>query len=69
MEVIDDYFLRLIMLNFMYVIILDMLQEDTEVEWLKTINQKDHQVPDTLRDIVFLAICFVTKSLTIFGGI
>ena len=53
----------------MYVIILDMLQPDAEVEWFKTITQKDHHVLGTLRDIVFLAICLVTKSLTAIEGI
>ena len=42
-------------------IILDMLQLDAEVEWFKTITQKDHHVPGTLRDIVFIAICLVKK--------
>ena len=57
------------MLNVLYVIILDMLQQDAEVEWFKTITQKDHQLPGTLRDIVFLAICLVTKPLTAIEGI
>jgi len=57
------------MLNVMYVIILDMLQRDEKVEWLKTITQKDHHVPGTLRDIVFLAICLVTKLLIATEGI
>ena len=46
-----------------------MLQQDVEVEWFKTITQKDHQHPDTLRDIVFLAICLVTNPLTAIEGI
>jgi len=41
-----------------------MLQQDVEVEWFKTITQKYHQLPGTLRDSVFLAICLVTKPLT-----
>jgi len=41
-----------------------MLQQDAKVEWFKTITQKDHQLVGTLRDIVFLAICLVTKPLT-----
>ena len=41
-----------------------MLQLDAEVEWFKTITQKDHHVPGTLTDIVLLAICLVTKPLT-----
>ena len=53
----------------MYVIILDMLQPDAEVEWFNTITQKDHHVLDTLRDIVFLAICLVTKMLIATEGI
>jgi len=57
------------MLNFLYVIILDMLQLDAEVEWFKTITQKDHHVLGTLRDIVFLAICLVTKLLIAIKGI
>ena len=57
------------MLSVMYVKILDMLQRDAEVEGFKTIEQKDHPVPGTLRDIVFLAICLVTKPLTTIEGI
>jgi len=50
---------------------LDMLQLDAEAEWLKliTVTQKSHQLLGTLRDIVFLAICLVTKQLTIIEGI
>jgi len=51
-------------LNVLYVIILDMLQQDAKVEWFKTITQKHHQLAGTLRDIVFLAICLVTKPMT-----
>jgi len=57
------------MFNVLYVIILDMLQPDAEVEWFKTITQKYHHIPISLRDIVFLAICLVTKPLTIIEGI
>ena len=59
------------MLNVLYVIILDMLQQDVEVEWFKliTVTQKDHQLPGTLRDIVFLAVCLITKPLTVIEGI
>lgn len=64
MEVIVSYFLKWIMLNVMYVIILDMLQPDAEVKWFKTVTLKDHHIPDTLRDIALLAICLVTKPLT-----
>ena len=46
-----------------------MLQPDVEIEWFKTITQKDHHVLGTLRDIVFLAICLVTKTLTAIEGI
>jgi len=53
----------------MYVIILDMLQPDAEVEWLKTITQKDHHVLGALRDIVFLAICLVTNFLITTKGV
>jgi len=43
-----------------------MLQPDAEVKWFKllTVTQNDHQLPGTLKDIVFLAICLVTKPLT-----
>ena len=57
------------MLNVMYVIILDMLQPNAEEEWFKTITQKDHHVPSTLRDIVLLAICLVTELLIAIEGI
>ena len=59
------------MLNVLYVIILDMLHPDAEVEWFKLIivTQKDHQLLGTLRDIIFLAICLVTKPLTTIEGI
>ena len=57
------------MLNVMYVIILDMLHPDAEEEWFKTITQKYHHVPSTLRDIFSLAICLVTKPLTAIEGI
>jgi len=53
----------------MHVIILDILQPDAEVEWFKTITQKDHHVPGTLRDIVFLVICLVTNLLIATLGI
>ena len=46
-----------------------MLQQDAEVEWFKTITQKDHHVPDTLRDIALLAICLVTELLIAIEGI
>ena len=46
-----------------------MLKRDAEVEWFKTITQKDHQLPGTLRDIVFLAICLIKKPLTAIEGI
>ena len=57
------------MLNVMYVIIMDMLQLDAKVEWFKTITQKDLHVPGTSNDIVFLAICLVTKLLIATEGI
>ena len=57
------------MLNVMYVISLDILQPDAEEEWFKAITQKDHHSPGTLRDIVFLAICLVTKLLIAIKGI
>ena len=57
------------MLSVMYVITLDILQPDAEEKWVKTITQKDHHAPCTSRDIVFLAICLVTKPLTAIGGI
>lgn len=53
----------------MYVITLDMLQQDAEVEWFKAVTQKDRQFPGTLRDIVLLAICLVTKLLIAIKGI
>lgn len=53
------------MLNVLYVITLDMLQPNEEVEWFKTVTQKDHHVPGFLRDIVLLAICLVTMPLTV----
>jgi len=40
-----------------------MLHPDAEVEWFKTITQKEHHVPGTLRDIALLAICLVTELL------
>ena len=46
-----------------------MLQPDAEEEWFKTIAQKDHHVPGTLRDIALLAICLVTKLLIAIEGI
>ena len=46
-----------------------MLQQDAEVEWFKTVTQKDHHIRGTLRDIVLLAICLVTKPLTTIEGI
>ena len=46
-----------------------MLQLDAEVEWSKTVKLKDNHVPGTLRDIVFLAICLVTKPLTAIGSV
>ena len=46
-----------------------MFQQDAEVEWFKTITQKDHQLVGTLRDIFFLVICLVTKPLTAIEGI
>jgi len=46
-----------------------MLQPDVEEEWFKTITQKDHHVPGTLRDFVFLAICLVTKLMIAIKGI
>jgi len=48
-----------------------MLQQDAEVEWFKliTITHKHDQLPGTSRDIVFPAICLVTKALTAIEGI
>jgi len=59
------------MFNVLYVIILDMLHLDAEVEMFKLIiiTQKYHHLPSTLRDIIFLAICLVTKPLTAIEGI
>jgi len=55
------------MLNVMYVIILDMLQPDAEVEWFNTVTQ-DHHIPGTSKDIVLLAICLATKQLIAIEG-
>ena len=52
----------------MYVIILDMLQPDVEVEWFKTIT-KDHHIPGISEDIVLPAMCLVTKQLIAIEGI
>ena len=48
-----------------------MLHLDAEVEMFKLIiiTQKYHHLPSTLRDIIFLAICLVTKPLTAIEGI
>jgi len=46
-----------------------MLQQDAKVEWFNTVTQKDHQLPGTLMDIVFLAICLVSRPLTTIEGI
>ena len=45
----------------MYVIILDMLQRDVEVEWFKTIT-KDHHIPGTSEDISLPAMHIDTKQ-------
>jgi len=58
---IVGYYLEGMMFNVLYVIILGMLQPDAEVEWFKTITQKDHHVLGALRDTFLLAICLVTK--------
>jgi len=46
-----------------------MLQLYAEEEWFKIITQKYHHVPGILMDIIFLAICLVTKLLIATEGI
>ena len=52
------------MLNVMYVIILDMLQPDVEVEWCK----KDRRIPGISEDIALPAMHMDTKQLTVLEG-
>ena len=48
----------------MYVIILDMLQPDVEVEWFK----KDHRIPGISEDIALPAMHMDTKQLIVIEG-
>ena len=51
----------------MYVIILDMLQPDVEVEWFKTIT-KDHRILGISEDIALPAMHMDTKQLIAIEG-
>ena len=48
----------------MYVIILDMLQPDAEVEWFK----KDHRIPGISEGIALPAMHMDTKKLIVIEG-
>lgn len=51
----------------MYVITLDMLRLDVEVELFKTIT-KDHHIPSISKDIVLTAMHLDTKKLIALEG-
>ena len=52
------------MLNVMYVIILDMLQPDAEVEWFK----KDHRISGISEGIALPAMHMDTEQLIVIEG-